>query len=144
METKVIQRKDIATILELEKAHKSSLFFLSDIPDIVRSVDSACSLMLTEEKHIAAFVLVHFTEYGTGYLEKIFVHPSYRGKGLQNKLVKKALIKIKEKGIRVCYTMVNPLNEISLSNFKDIGFIEFMDKKYKGHNRKILVYDFNC
>lgn len=144
LKTRVIKRKDISTILDLEKVYKSNLFFPSDIQDILKSVDSLCSTIMCKDENVIAFILSYSTEYGTSYLEKVFVHPDYRGNGLQRRLVKKTLELLKQQGTKVCYTMVNPLNKISLSNFKDVGFIEFMDKEYKGHNRKVLVYDFNC
>ena len=144
LKTRVVKRKDISTILEFEERFKSTLFFPSDIQDILKSVDSSCSTIMCKDEDVIAFVLSYSTEYGTSYLEKVFVHPDYRGNGLQRELIKKTLKLLKQQRVKVCYTMVNPLNEISLSNFKDVGFIEFMDKKYKGHNRKILVYDFNC
>lgn len=144
LKTRVIKRKDIAAILEIEELHKSTSFFPSDVKDILKSVDSSCSIVMCENENVIAFVLSFSTEYGTSYLEKVFVHPNYRGGGLQRKLLKKSLELLHQQGVRVCYTMVSPLNEISLSNFKDVGFIEFMDKEYKGHNRKVLVYDFSC
>ena len=141
LKTRNLTRKDIASILKIEKSQENGLFFPSDIQDILKSIDSSCSLCLYDGNSIIAFVLVYHTEYGTSYLEKIFVSSAYRGNGIQNKLVKKALKLLSKYNVRLCYTMVNPHNEVSLSNFKSIGFTESWDTSYKSHNRKVLVYE---
>ena len=141
LKTRILTRKDIASILRIEKDQENGLFFPSDIQDILKSIDSSCSLCMYDNNNVAAFVLVYPTEYGTSYLEKIFVSSTYRGNGIQNRLVKKALRLLSKYNVRLCYTMVNPCNEVSLSNFKSIGFTESWNTAYKNHDRKVLVYE---
>ena len=128
--------------LEASEKIKNSICIRSDYEDILKCLKSRCSIGIQDEKlGIVACSLAYYTEYGTAYIEKCFVHPNFRGKGLQRQMLGYNIELLKGFGVCEIFTMVSPLNKISEKNFNERGFKLKREIMYNGVIRNILKYE---
>lgn len=143
---RIASKEDFWKIGKLENDFQEPNFILSEVEDVEKCLANGHSMIAVHPrtKEIVAFCLIAITEYGTAYIEKVFVHPEARGFQLQAKLVNAIFDNIKEcNNVKICYTMASPDNEVSLHNFKKCGFVEKWRKEYKGQQRIVLAYEVN-
>lgn len=73
------------------------------------------------------------------HMESLGVHPNYRGRALQRKMIKFAEKKLDKDNYKYLTCTVSPKNIYSLRNFQSLGYeIELKAKKYDGYQRYIL------
>lgn len=85
-----------------------------------------------------AYNLCYGNEYCIGFVEKCFVHPSYRGRGLQSTLLMMNMAAMMNRGIIAAYALTSPNNPWSLRNFKARGFEVVGKTEIEGYKRLIL------
>lgn len=111
---------------------------LSSEEDIVKSLDSGMSFGALLNGVPIAYNLCYSNEYCIGFVEKCFVHPSYRGRGLQSTLLMMNMAAMINRGIIAVYALTSPNNPWSLRNFKARGFEVVGRTEIDGHKRLIL------
>lgn len=136
-----IARISDVTALEEKYLTEPSLCFRSSVDDIRKCLASGSSIGYFVDGKLCAYVLAHFTEYGTAYVEKCFVLPECRGRGLQRSLTAKALSALRRHGAHVVYTMVSPGNPISIGNFAACGFMHVWATEILGESRNVMRYE---
>lgn len=57
-----------------------------------------------------------------GVMMELYVHPSYRRRGVARRLIEEAAKKLREKGAKAIAAEFPYLNEIAVSFYKDLGF----------------------
>ena len=90
--------------------------------DIVKCLQSDCSFGLLVNDKLVAYSLAYYTEYGTAYVDKCFVHADYRGNGFQYILINANIAKLVSNGVQEIFTMTSPRNEASIKSFTNAGF----------------------
>ncbi|MFW5794358.1 MAG: GNAT family N-acetyltransferase [Bacillota bacterium] len=133
-----------------------SIFDLDDIAFVKRHIkETGFTIGVFNKEELIAFLIVRIPNKETdnlGYdleikeldkivhMESLGVHPDYRGKGLQKKMIEfaeKELLKMKKYKYLTC--TVSPKNTHSLTNFQSMGYeVEYKTKKYDGYQRYIL------
>ncbi|OFY43987.1 MAG: hypothetical protein A2X18_07610 [Bacteroidetes bacterium GWF2_40_14] len=124
--------------IEREFIKEENTCFRSSKSDISKCLKSMASVGLYENNKLIGFVLAHFTEYGTGYIEKVFVVPELRNKGCMKQMMNESMSLLFKNGVKEVYTMVSPENEVSLKGFVDCGFWYSWGTVYNGKKRLVL------
>ena len=104
-------------------------------------MQSDCSFGLLVNDKLVAYSLAYFTEYGTAYIDKCFVHTDYRGNGFQYVLINANIARLVANGAHEIFAMTSPKNEASIRSFTNAGFQFKRDTKYKGIERLILKWE---
>lgn len=143
MQVKSLSMSDILDIEKMEQTllPNPDMCFASEPEDIAKCLESGCSYGLFVNDKLAAYSLAYFTEYGTAYVDKCFVHSDYRGNGFQYVLLNSNIAKLISNGAQEIYAMVSPKNEASIKSFVNAGFSFKRDSKYKGIERLILKWE---
>jgi len=143
MRVKSLSMSDIGEIDSMERTLLSNpdMCFASEPEDIVKCLQSGCSYGMFVNDKLIAYSLAYFTEYGTGYVDKCFVHPDYRGNGFQYILLNSNIAKLVLNGVQEIFAMTSPNNEASIKSFTNAGFSFKRDTKYKGIGRLILKWE---
>lgn len=136
-------------------------WFYVDPPEIIRAMmmDGTMELWLAEDGNrvAAIFDILHpgLADFNYGYdldlseeeliqvvhMDTSAVHPDYRGKGLQARIMGAAEQELSGKGRRILLTTVHPDNQYSLRNILSQGYgIQKRTEKY-GSERYILRKD---
>lgn len=79
------------------------------------------------------------TEVAT--LDAIFVHPDFRGYGLQRKLINHIIDKLKEDKVKYIAALVSPCNNYSLNNFTTCQFKKVKRINKDGYERYVIKRD---
>lgn len=124
--------------LESEIGKDPRMCMKSDAEDVKKCLHSGCSKAVVEDGNIVAYTLAYFTDYGTAYIEKVFVSENWRGRGLQCELVKEAMKVLLSHDVHETYTMASPYNLASLHNFQKVGFRVLRETRCNGYDRMIL------
>lgn len=143
MRMKVLSVSDMPDVENLEQMLPSNLdmCFASEPEDIVKCLLSGCSLGILINDKLVAYSLAYFTEYGTAYVDKCFVHIDYRGNGFQYILINANIAKLLSNGAQEIFAMASPRNEASIKSFINAGFSFKRDAKYRGYDRLILKWE---
>lgn len=143
MQVKSLSMYDISDIEKMEQAFIANpdMCFASEPEDIVRCLQSDCSFGLLVNDKLVAYSLAYFTEYGTAYIDKCFVHADYRGNGFQYVLINANIARLVANGAHEIFAMTSPKNEASIRSFTNAGFQLKRDTKYKGIERLILKWE---
>lgn len=126
-------RDTLYEIMTLEKKYlkDKKTCIRSKEQDIRKCLCSKCSYGLYDGGKLVAFSLCYYSDYCTGYVEKCFVHPSYRGKGLQRFMLRLNISSLIKAQVDEIFSMVSPYNIASIKSFSKEGF-DF---------KKMVVYD---
>lgn len=124
--------------LEEEYVHDSELCIKSDYAEITKCLNSGCSFGLFDAGKLVGFSLCYYSDYCTGYIEKTFVRPEYRGKKYQRKMTERNLSALKAIGVDEIYSMVSPNNIASAKSLFSLGFKEKKEVIFNGVIRLIL------
>ena len=65
-----------------------------------------------------------------GWLNRLAIEPSYRGRGLAQRLVRRAEVYLHEQGIEIIAVLIDPGNTASLNLFQKCGYIDFPGMSY--------------
>ena len=143
IEVKVLSMSDIASVQDMEHTllPDQEMCFASEFEDVVKCLQSDCSYGLWLNGVLAAYSLAYFTEYGTAYIDKCFVHQDCRGNGFQYILLNANLAKLVSNGVQEVFAMTSPYNEASIRSFTNAGFSFKRETKYKGEQRIILKWE---
>lgn len=143
IQVKALSISSLSDIEEMEKTLLSDpdICFASEPKDIVKCLRSGCSYGLLINNKLVAYSLAYFTEYGTAYIDKCFVHSDYRGNGFQYILLNANIAKLVSNGVQDIFSMTSPKNEASIKSFTSSGFSIKRDTKYKGVDRLILKWE---
>ena len=127
-------------IISIEEEYISSaeLCIKSDCKEIEKCLNSGCSFGLFDGDKLVGFSLCYYSDYCTGYIEKTFILPAYRGCGYQKELTKTNLTALKCLGVDEVYSMVSPNNIASKKSLTSVGFRKKKDVVYNGLQRVIL------
>ncbi|MFO7970090.1 MAG: GNAT family N-acetyltransferase [Bacillota bacterium] len=132
-----------------------SIFDLDDIEFVKRHIKATgFTVGVFDNERLIAFLIVRIPNKekdNLGYnleikeldkvihMESLGVHPDYRGKGLQKKMIRYAEKLLEEGKYKYLTCTVSPKNTHSLKNFQALGYeIELKAKKYDGYQRYIL------
>lgn len=131
---------DLSGILLSEQEHLTdpNICLRSSREDIAKSLHSGLSFGAFLNNTPIAYNLCYGNEYRIGFVEKCFVHPSYRGRGLQSTLLMMNMAAMMNQGIIAAYALASPDNPWSLRNFKARGFEVVGKTEIEGHKRLIL------
>lgn len=140
LEFRVLHAGDLSGIIlsELEHLTDPDTCLRSSKEDIVKSLDSGMSFGAFLNEVPVAYNLCYGNEYCIGFIEKCFVHPSYRGRGFQSTLLMMNMAAMINRGIIAAYALTSPNNPWSLRNFKARGFEVVGRTEIDGHKRLIL------
>lgn len=140
LELRELRISDLSGILLSEREHLTdpNICLQSVREDIVKSLHSGLSFGAFLNDMPIAYNLSYCNEYCIGFVEKCFVHPSYRGRGLQSTLLMATLAAMMNRGIIAAYALASPDNPWSLRNFKARGFEVVGKTEIDGHKRLIL------
>ena len=143
IQVKVLSISDTSDIEKMEQTLfvNPDMCFPSEKEDIVKCLQSGCSFGLLVNDKLVAYSLTYFTEYGTAYVDKCFVHADYRGNGFQCILINANIAKSVSNGVQEIFAMTSPKNEASMKSFINAGFSFKRDIKYKGIERLILKWE---
>lgn len=143
IEVRQLSIDDHATIDEYERnmPYMPNVCFMSEPQDVVKCLQSGCSYGLWLGRVLIAYSLAYFTEYGTAYVDKCFVHQDFRGNGFQYMLLNANIAKLLSNGAHEIFAMTSPKNEASIKSFINAGFSFKRDTKYKGIERLILKWE---
>lgn len=143
IQVKVLSISDTSDIEKMEQTLfvNPDMCFPSEKEDIVKCLQSGCSFGLLVNDKLVAYSLTYFTEYGTAYVDKCFVHADYRGNGFQYILINANIAKLVSNGVQEIFAMTSPKNEASMKSFINAGFSFKRDIKYKGIERLILKWE---
>jgi hypothetical protein len=143
MQVKALSMSDISEIEKMEQTLlvNPDICFPSEKEDIAKCLQSGCSFGLLVNDKLVAYSLAYFTEYGTAYVDKCFVHADYRGNGFQYILINANIAKLVSNGVQEIFAMTSPKNEASMKSFVNAGFSFKRDTKYKGIERLILKWE---
>ncbi len=111
-------------IVEIEKQYINNPeeCIRSSEKDIANCLSSGCSYGLFDNGKLVAFSLCYHSDYCTGYIDKCFVAPQYRGKKIQRSLLNRNIEALRSKGVDEIFAMVAPGNKASLRSFWAVGF----------------------
>ena len=90
--------------------------------DVENCLLSGCSYGVFDNGELVAFSLCYHSDYCTGYIDKCFVVPEYRGNKIQQTLLKKNIEALRVKGVDEVFAMVAPKNIASVRSFWSVGF----------------------
>ncbi len=143
MEVKALSMSDVCEIESMEQTLLSNpdMCFASETEDIMKCLQSGCSYGMLVNGKLVAYSLAYFTEYGTAYIDKCFVHQDYRGNGYQYMLINSNIAKLVSNGVHEIFAMASPKNDASIRSFINAGFSFKRDTKYKGAERLILKWE---
>lgn len=143
MEIKVLSMSDMASVQDMEHTllPDQGMCFASELEDVVKCLQSDCSYGLWLNGVLVAYSLAYFTEYGTAYIDKCFVHQDCRGNGFQYILLNVNLAKLVSNGVQEVFAMTSPDNKASIKSFTNAGFTLKRDTQYKGKQRIILKWE---
>ncbi|MCD6445420.1 GNAT family N-acetyltransferase [Candidatus Bathyarchaeota archaeon] len=65
-----------------------------------------------------------------GWINRLAVHPNYRGRGVARALINKAEKILKHKGIRIFCALIEKTNDASRKLFRKCGYVEHHDIIY--------------
>lgn len=94
------------------------------IPGIHKFIDKGNVIVIMYRKEIIAFLNVYCNDVGTGeaYINNVEVYEPFRGYGLSNLLLEKALITVRENQFDYIALHVNVSNKIAISLYEKYGF----------------------
>lgn len=140
LEVRELRISDLSGILLSEQEHLTdpNICLRSSREDIAKSLHSGLSFGAFLNNTPIAYNLCYGNEYCIGFVEKCFVHPSYRGRGLQSTLLMMNMAAMMNRGIIAAYALTSPDNPWSLRNFKARGFEVVGKTEIEGHKRLIL------
>ena len=140
LEFRELHIDDISVILlsEQEYLNDPNTCLRSTREDIVKSIHSGMSFGAFINGQLIAYSLCYYNEYRICFIEKCFVHPAYRGNGLQSSLLMMNMATMRNKGIINAYTMASPSNVWSIRNFKERGFNVVGKTEIDGYKRLVL------
>ena len=140
---KSLSMSDMSDIEKIEQTLLSNpdMCFASEPEDVTKCLQSGCSYGLWIDGKLIAYSLAYFTEYGTAYVDKCFVHADYRGNGFQHVLINANIARLVANGAHEIFAMTSPKNEASIRSFTNAGFQFKRDTKYKGIERLILKWE---
>lgn len=140
LEFRRLRTDDISGILLSEQKHLTdpNTCLRSGKEDVVKSLHSGMSFGVFLNDVPIAYNLCYGNEYCIGFVEKCFVHPSYRGRGIQSTLLKMSMVAMINQGIIAVYALTSPNNTWSLRNFKARGFEVVGKTEIDGYKRLIL------
>ena len=140
LEIRRLRTDDISGILLSEQKHLTdpNTCLRSGKEDIVKSLHSGMSFGVFLNDVPIAYNLCYGNEYCIGFVEKCFVHPSHRGRGIQSTLLMMNMVAMINQGIIAAYALTSPKNTWSLRNFKARGFEVVGKTKIDGYKRLIL------
>ena len=139
-----------------EKLEDKTLFFCDDIEYVQRHIEKeGFAIKVEQDGKLVASLVVRFpgdAEDNLGkdvnihelqkvaHIESIVVDEKYRGNGLQDKMIKYAEDRLKQKDYTYIMATVSPDNKHSLDNFKRNGYeVVKIKEKYGGMMRAILL-----
>lgn len=151
----------IALLREVWEAMPNREWFYLDSPEDVRQMmaDGTMELWVAlDGEHLAgAFDILHpgLDAYNYGYdlgfaeeellrvinMDTAAVHPEYRGRGLQKKLMETAEAELQERGKHILLCTVHPENRFSLNNVLKQGYSIQKELPKYGSVRYILRKD---
>lgn len=140
IEIRTLRRCHLQKVLSSERVHlcEPSECLRSTRQDVIKSLRSGMSYGAFLKDELIAYNLCFDNEYRIAFVEKCFVHPSYRGNGLQSSLLMKSLAAMRQKGIINAFAMASPTNVWSLRNFRSRGFESVGEIEFQGYKRLIL------
>ena len=71
-----------------------------------------------------------------GWLNRLAIDPSHRGRGLAQRLVRRAEDHLHEQGIEIIAVLIEPGNTASLNLFQKCGYLEFPGMSYLTKRRR--------
>lgn len=142
----LLDGKYLKTILEYESLYLKNDFVCmeSSKVDIIKSLNSKCSVGLIDSNgKLLGYSLLYINEYHVAFIEKCFILPEFRGKGLQKKMILKNISCARFHHVLTIFSMCSPINFASLSNFektefKRIGDVGVSTPRGESHSRFIL------
>ena len=159
LRVRAITAEDVKAVLELQEYVIScmpdkSLLCGSEEGEILESIEKDCCMGIFDGKKMAAFAQMVVNrdapQRNLGqklgypwekcvYYEIVFVHPDYRGLGLQAYALRRRDEIAKELGAELGFVTVSPDNAFSLKNIMANGF-EVLERRkmYGGRDRYIL------
>ena len=146
LEVRRLTGEDFKQIVDIENAslNNPSMCMKSDLMDIDNSCFCGCSHAAFMDGRIVAYVLCYCNEYGVAFIDKCWVSPEFRGRGLQRSLVGDCIqIIMRRQLAKYIFTMCSPRNTISLFNFYKVGFKRSHSTMCYGHQRTVLRYEIN-
>lgn len=140
LEVRELRISDLSGILLSEQEHLTdpNICLRSAREDIAKSLHSGMSFGAFLNDVPIAYNLCYGNEYCIGFVEKCFVHPSHRGRGLQSTLLMMNMAAMMNRGIIAAYALTSPDNPWSLRNFKARGFEVVGKTEIEGHKRLVL------
>lgn len=140
LEVRELRISDFSGILLSEQEHLTdpNICLRSSRGDVAKSLHSGLSFGAFLNNTPIAYNLCYGNEYCIGFVEKCFVHPSCRGRGLQSTLLMMNMAAMMNQGIVAAYALTSPNNPWSLRNFKARGFEVVGKTEIEGHKRLIL------
>lgn len=127
--------------IEDESIRDERLCLKSTKEEIKKCLLSGCSYGLYDKNELVAFSLCYYSDYCTGYIDKCFVSPEYRGNGIQKLLLKNNISSLLERGVDEIYAMASPINIPSLKSFESVGFYVKKELEFYGNYRYLLKRD---
>lgn len=130
----------LSEILGIEEAHitDKKLCLRSLEQDIIKCLCSNCSCGVFQNGKLVAFSLCYHSDYCTGYVEKCFVLPEFRGHGLQKMMLEYNLAALVDKYVDEVFTMVSSANIASKRSFESVGFNVKKSVVFEGVERIIM------
>ena len=140
LEIRELRISDLSGILLSEQEHLTdpNICLRSSREDIAKSLHSGLSFGAFLNNTPIAYNLFYGNEYCIGFVEKCFVHPTYRGRGIQSTLLMMNMAAMMNRGIIAAYALTSPDNPWSLRNFKARGFEIVGKTEIEGHKRLVL------
>lgn len=142
----LLDEKYLKTILEYESLYLNNDFVCmrSNKVDIIKSLRSKSSVgFIDSNGKLLGYSLLYANEYHVAFIEKCFVLPEFRGKGLQKEMILKNISMAYYHKVITIFSMCSPINNVSLSNFekmefKRIGEVVVSTPGGESHGRFIL------
>lgn len=118
--------KILLKVMEIERQYVTDeeMCIRSDEQDIAKCLSSGCSFGVFVDGEIVAFSLCYHSDYCTGYVDKCFVMPEYRGRRLQCAMLERNIEALSCCGVDEVFAMVSPKNMASFKSFSRVGFKE--------------------
>lgn len=167
MNIKTAKENDAKRIYELmlsvyEGLSNKEIFMCDDLDYVERHIEKEGFTVLAEEdSKLAGFLMVRFpmasednlgrdlklaeeTLFRVAHLESAVVSPTFRGMGLQGKMIQYAIETLKKTGYRFLCATVSPDNPASYLTLERAGLEHKLTKeKYGGKMRRIYMREIN-
>ena len=142
-----IRKAKLSDLNSINSLNKKYFKEVRDFKSLLKNKDDIL-IVLEDNQEIIAFSGIHLNKWNnTARIIDIFVHPSYRRRGLAGKLIKKLIVLAEKKKVRSLIAEAPSLNPV-LKLYKKSGFSKcgYNDRYYSNNLKEIAIFlsfDFN-